>query len=98
MPKEDPWQAVGRLKSLEGADRNVCASRAWKGGNMKLDFWTAPFFVTVLFLFPLVALFKLRRNLANSLKGNIFDSGGKCEENKFRHTDFAALPPEGGRI
>jgi len=43
LPKENPWQAAGRLKSLEGTERNVCASRARKGGNMKLGFWTAPF-------------------------------------------------------
>jgi hypothetical protein len=43
LPKENPWQADGGLKSLEGMDRNVCASHARKGGNMKLGFWTAPF-------------------------------------------------------
>jgi len=49
LPKENPWQADGGLKSLEGTDRNACASRAWKGGNMELGFGTAPFFMTVLF-------------------------------------------------
>jgi len=31
LPKENPWQAAGGLKSLEGIDRNIYASRAWKG-------------------------------------------------------------------
>ncbi len=64
---------------------------------MKLGFGTAPF-CDGAFSFPVVAFFKPCRNLANSLSRSIFDSGGKCEENKFRHIDFAALPLEGGRI
>jgi hypothetical protein len=35
LPKENPWQADGRLKSLEGTDRNACASRAWKGEGLE---------------------------------------------------------------
>jgi hypothetical protein len=67
LPKENPWQADGGLKSLEGIDRNVYASRAWKGGNMKLGFWIAPV-CNGAFLFPLVASFKPRCNFTNSLK------------------------------
>jgi len=60
LPKESPWQAAGGLKSLEGTDRNVSASRAWKGGNMKLDFGNTVF-VTVLF-YPLSHLSSLRHS------------------------------------
>jgi len=74
LPKENPWQAVGGLKSLEGTDRNACASRAWKGGNMELGFWTAPF-CDGAFLFPLAASFKRRRNFANSLRRIEFTRG-----------------------
>jgi hypothetical protein len=81
LPKEKPRQADGGLKSLKGTDRNVCASRAWKGGNMKLVFGQHRF-CDGAFLLPLVASFKPRRNFANSLSRSIFDPGGKYKENK----------------
>jgi hypothetical protein len=35
LPKERPWQADGGLQSLEGIDRNVYASRVWKGDSLE---------------------------------------------------------------
>ena len=83
LPKEKPWQADGGLKSLKGTDRNVCASRAWKGGNMKLVFGQHRF-CDGAFLLPLVASFKPRRNFANLLSRNIFDPGVKYEDESYR--------------
>jgi len=59
LPKENPGQADGRLKSLEGTDRNACASHDWKGGNMELAFLDSTVLVTVLFYsrFPVVVVY-----------------------------------------
>jgi len=51
------------LKSLEGADRNVCASRAWKGGKMKLAFLQSTVLRYGAFLFSRIALFELLRHI-----------------------------------
>jgi len=56
LPKENPWQADGGLQSLEGIERNVYASRAWKGGNMKLGILDSTVTGTVLFCCQLLAL------------------------------------------
>jgi hypothetical protein len=73
LPKESPWQADGGLKSLEGTDRNACASRAWKGGNINLVFLWSTVSYNGAFLFSLIVLSKSRSNLGKSLGATIFE-------------------------
>ncbi len=51
---ETPLQSSGFLaagvESLEGTDRNIYASRAWKGGNMKFSPSEAPLLRRCLFV------------------------------------------------
>ena len=64
---------------------------------MKLELSMAPF-PDGAFLFPAAASPRPRRNFADSLSRGILGAGGKYEENKSRHIDFAALLLKGEGI